>query len=252
MTTWWRTSLPLKRLARLSHLGRSETLLFCHIPKTAGTSFQAVVRAEYWPHQCFFIYNNQLDSRNPDPAFVAQFKRRRKFIQIVYGHFEFGIHELLGVPPCYATILREPISRVVSLYHHIARDPAWGPLYARIQEGMSLKQFVASRVNEQAHNYMTRILAGVPFGPSLIYDEALLERAKENLERYFCVVGTVDRMSEVVNILGERLGWRRRGIPALNVMAQPRTEVDDETRDTIAEHNRLDLALHEWVVRRGS
>lgn len=96
-----------------------------------------------------------------------------------------------------------------------------------------------------------RILAGVPFGPSLIYDEALLERAKENLERYFCVVGTLDRMSEAVNILGERFGWRQRSIPTLNVMEQPRTDIDDDTRDTIAEHNRLDLALHEWVVRRG-
>lgn len=246
------TSAPFKRLARLSHLGRSETLLFCHIPKTAGTSFQAVVKAEYWPHQRFFIYNNELNPGSPEPATLARFKRRSRFIQVVYGHFEFGAHRLLGIPPCYATILREPVSRVVSLYHHIARDPAWGPLHACINDGLSLEQFVASQINEQAHNYMTRILAGVPFGPSLTYDNALLDRAKENLERYFCAVGTVDTMSEVVAALGERFGWRQRAIPTVNVMEQPRQEVDDQTREVIAKHNRLDQQLYEWVAGRWS
>jgi hypothetical protein len=209
-----------------------------------------VVIAEYWRHQCFLVYNNRLELGNPDPDFIAEFKQRRHLIQIVYGHFEFGIHEFLGIPPCYATILREPISRVISFYYHVARDPNW-PLYPRIKEGVSLKEFVASRINEQTHNYMTRILAGVPPVPAPTYDRVLLDRAKENLDRYFCAVGTVDSMGEVLRVLGQRFGWRSRSIPTLNVMTQPRPEIDSQTRDIIAEHNRLDIELYQWVVRRG-
>jgi hypothetical protein len=253
VTPYSTTALHLKRFARLSHLRRSETLLFCHIPKTAGTSFRTVVEAEYWRHQRFFVYGNEFElGRPPDPGFLARFERRRRFVQIVYGHFEFGIHEVLEVPPCYATILREPISRVVSFYYHIARDPAWGPLHARIKEGVSLRQFVEQRLNQQAQNYMTRMLAGVPFAPSLRYDTALLDRAKANIEQYFCAVGTVDTMGDVVQALGERFGWRQHAIPTLNVMQQPREDLDRQTRESIAEQNRLDIELYRWVIERGT
>jgi hypothetical protein len=87
---------------------------------------------------------------------------------------------------------------------------------------------------------MTRILAGVPHTEPT-YDQALLDRAKENLERYFCAVGTMESMGDVVSSLGQRLGWKQRSIPTLNVMQQPRSQIDDETRDIIAEHNRLDI-----------
>lgn len=242
----------LKRLARLMHLRRTETLLFCHIPKTAGTSVRSVVEEEYWPHQKLFIYNNELDLRHPDPRSVARFKRHRRLIQIVYGHFNFGVHRFFDIPPCYATILREPISRVVSLFHHVARDPS-SPYHARVNAGLSIKQFVEQRVTEQSYNQMTRMLAGVPADPrSGTYDHGLLDRAKENIERYFWAVGTTENMDDVARLLGQQIGWRHHTIPDLNVRTQPRVEIDDETRAIIAEHNRLDLALYEWVNTRGA
>lgn len=242
-----RWTSELKRIARLSGLKRGETLLFCHIPKCAGTSFRGVVESEYWPRQRLFLYKNELNL----PQFLERFKAIRETVQIVYGHFSFGIHQLLDVPPCYATIVRDPVSRVVSLYHHIARDPA-SPFFARVNAGLPLKEFVASRFSEQTNNHMTRILVGLPVEPGVVvHDTALLEQAKENIERYFCVIGTTEAIDDVVRALAQRLGWRDRAVPALNAMPDLRTEIDKETRDIIVEHNRLDLALYEWIRVKG-
>jgi hypothetical protein len=198
-----------------------------------------------------FLYANEVDPANPNQQFLDRFEALRDTVQIVYGHFSFGIHNVLAVPPRYATIVRDPVARVVSLWHHIARDPA-SPFFARVNAGLPLKGFVASRVSEQTNNHMTRILVGLPVEPGVVvHDTALFEQAKENIERFFCVVGTTEAIDDVVRALARRFGWRSRAVPTLNTMPDLHPEIDKETRDIIVEHNRLDLALYEWIRAKG-
>lgn len=120
-----RVLLEVKRAARLSGLRRVDPVLFCHLPKCGGTSFRSIIEMEYRPDQRLMLYKvEELNYPEPSREFIESFQGRRKAVQIIYGHFKFGMHKFLDIPPRYVSILREPIERVVSLYHHYERDPA--------------------------------------------------------------------------------------------------------------------------------
>ncbi|MGB3544198.1 MAG: hypothetical protein WBA11_14865, partial [Rubrivirga sp.] len=86
------------------------TLIFTHIPKTAGTSlkksaiFPNVDRSDiYW-----VLGIRQLIQDRPHGR------------KIVLGHFPYGAHRLLGRGPFrYLTVLRDPVDRAVSFYNYV-------------------------------------------------------------------------------------------------------------------------------------
>lgn len=240
----------VKRIGRMSGFSNGPALLFCHIPKCAGTSLREIVQSEYRRGQALYLYGGEVKLTGPDKKFLEEFQRIRRRVQIVYGHFSFGVHRALGVPPLYATIVREPISRVVSLYHHIVRDPT-SPFFAAVSAGLPLKDFVGGRFSAMTNNHMTRIVAGVaPEAGTVRNDIEMLEQAKENIEEYFCAVGTTEAMDRVVRKLGELFAWRDHATPRLNVAPLSSHELDKETLDVIVEHNQLDLDLYQWVAGR--
>lgn len=240
-----RVTLEVRRAARLSGLARVDPLLFCHLPKCGGTSFADIIKQEYRASQRLFLYKvEELNYPEPSQQFLEHFRRIRARVQVIYGHFKFGMHRFLGVSPWYASILREPVDRVVSLYHHYERDPATSlEWHERIKAGLSLKEFA-----RLARNHMTDLLSGSIDGS---VDEAMLIQAKDNIRKYFVAIGTSDNMDEVLRVLSRRFSWRHHDIPILNVRTQPRVEIDEETRAIIADNNRLDTALYEWVRTRG-
>lgn len=91
------------------------TLLISHIPKTAGTSLRRLVSA--MSDDVLWIYDRELQLNNPDVEFLADF-RRKPPPSVVMGHFSYGSHRLLGIEAEYATVLRNPYERIVSLYRH--------------------------------------------------------------------------------------------------------------------------------------
>jgi len=138
-------------------------LLFCHIPKTAGTSLKTLVAQA--SGSVAWVYKGELAIGNPNLDFAKSFRAGRR-PEIVMGHFSFGGHRLLGIPPRYATILRNPIDRVVSLYRHqTALTMAGGPVSPiiadAIRSGMTLNAFITSQITEMTNNHMCRVIAGI-------------------------------------------------------------------------------------------
>ena len=83
-----------------------------------------------------------------------------------------------------------------------------------------------------------------------VNDSALLDAALDNVQRHFFFVGLMERLPEVVGVLGHRLGWDDySNIPEVNVNKNKKlTEVDDKTRALIEEYNRLDMRLYEQIA----
>ncbi len=236
------------RLLRRANLRRSPTLIFLHIPKCAGTSFRSLVEAEYRSRELLYSYNGELDFSQPNEEFLREFRRRRDDIRIVFGHLSFGVHEILGIAPHYATIVRDPIDRVISQYRHIMRDPS-SPWHSVAKRVTSIQEFVAGRFTEMTNNHMVRILAGPPVASGFVgADPEMLDRAKSNIMRHFVIVGLRETMPGVVNEFSRRFSWRNFATPSHNV-APPSSpiELDEGTGRLIVDHNRLDIALYEWI-----
>jgi hypothetical protein len=218
-------------------------LVITHIPKTAGTSLANLV-TRFHP-DATLIYGEELENI----AFIDSF-RSAPWPPVVMGHFSYGVHRLLGVPPRYATILRHPVGRIVSLYRHLKAAPD-SPITERLRAGMSLREYVASGITEMTNNQMCRMVAGIPPDLGMIIKASwLLDLAIYNLERHYQVVGIVERLNQALGVLAEILEWGDFATPFDNVSPGSPPELDDGTLQTVCELNELDLRLYEYVVSK--
>jgi hypothetical protein len=254
-------------------------IIFLHIPKTAGTSLRQMIEKEYPAGACLFLYYPAPFQKNV----ITEIQTKLPRAKVLYGHFSFGIHRLLGIKGQYVAFLRNPIDRVISFYHHNARQPDMR-YYAAIQDGMSLLDMLESHKPE-VNNHITRIIA--TYGKEdMLDDTKVLEQALENIEKHFCFIGLVERFTESVNLLGQQLGWRTAytTVPYLNVIptkplffektlenlerhihfrgwlervthflnrnqadSKYLNQVDEQTQIAIEKYNRLDILLYQRV-----
>ncbi len=226
-------------------------LLFCHIPKTAGSSLRTLVGQA--SKSVVWIYQGELALGNPSFDFAKRFRAGPR-PEIVMGHFSFGGHRMLGIAPRYATILRNPIDRVVSLYRHQSALTASGgpvsPMIAdAIRSGMTLSDFISNQVTEMTNNHMCRVIAGIPPEAGMkLTDDWLYGLALHNLRRHYVLAGTVEAIDDAVASLGALLGWRNPRLGMENVSEGSAPDLNSDTLATLNAFNALDLQLYREVA----
>jgi hypothetical protein len=163
---------------------------------------------------------------------------KRNDLQAVIGHFSFGIHNLLERPFHYITIVREPVSRVVSLYH-----------YLKLENEISLQDFADSCPYREIDNDQTRRIAGV--NPEIgKCSENDLQTAKDNLRHHFAVVGTTERFDETLALLKQKFNWNKEVVAYprnVNTYQKDSTLLSEATIKAIKNRNIFDIELHRYA-----
>jgi len=158
----------------------------------------------------------------------------------------FGLHKILPQPATYITVLREPVDRVISAFYFM-RSYVLHPFYWKLRrENWTLEDFVRRSPRE---NVQSKIVAGADYY-SPCTDE-IVEQAKENLFRYFSVVGLSERFEESLALMKLRFGWKLERYSSFNVTrARPKKrDLPQSTLDLIVEKNSFDIALYEYATR---
>jgi len=223
-------------------------VLFLHIPKAGGSTL-----GEYVYNQCraeedsdegllnagilFLPYGFFKESNLSVPDYVQNLLRRAD-LRAVIGHFWYGIHEYFKSPSTYITLLRDPVDRVVSLYH-----------YLKLQDRMSIEEFVASPPFKEMDNDQTRRIAGVDpeIGGCTI---ETLQAAQQNLRQHFTVAGTTERFDETLMLLKRKLGWSREIISYpknVNTARPPTASLSPEVIAAVRSWNELDFQLWQYA-----
>lgn len=207
----------------LSDHRKHPLLFFIHLPKTAGTTMLEMVTKEYAETERELLYHNEKEMEEK----LRLDEEGR--IKCVYGHYFFGLHSHVTRPYTYATILRHPIDRLLSLYY-----------FKQPEIQMSITAFLASDF-PQVSNNMTQYLAG---------GSVDLGRAKENLQKHFSVIGLTERFAESVYLLKSTFGWTQ--IDSLwksNVTPNRphQEEISPEVIEIIKAQNELDLELYTFA-----
>ncbi|NJN86788.1 MAG: sulfotransferase family protein [Leptolyngbyaceae cyanobacterium SL_7_1] len=242
----------------------TDQLCFIHIMKTAGSTFTAIVDANF-----------AVDQISPPPSFLPELYPEtealppnaiREFLtrfRLIRGHITYAEIAPLLTNPVYLTLLRDPVERVISHYDFIRKGTTI-PSRERFQEGHrihkqaasgSLLEFVESPhplVQASVINHQTRHLVPPDCNTSNPFDPTLLESAKANLDR-FAFVGLTEQFQDSIFLLAYTFGWYPETTYQslrVNPKRPKKADLSPETLAAIVERNQLDIALYNYIQER--
>ena len=225
----------------MSGYSPSDTIIFLHIPKTAGKSLRNVLIKQYWGNKMFYFYPNPTSEELEALRHLTD----EKDVKVVLGHYRYGVHEYLRRPYTYLTFIRNPIDQVISHYYHLVRSDK--EVHQRIiEKNRSLRSFADF---EWAKNLQTAFITGTQDVREIEKDpEGALTLAKKRLSEDIYQFGVTEKFDESLLLFREKLGWKNLVYQRFNV-AKNRPEnhqLNDEDLQKIRKNNQLDLRLYEF------
>jgi hypothetical protein len=225
--------------------------LFQHIQKTAGTTIVEIASQYYGSN----MTSHGDHVGKPPGEFVG--------VPFVSGHFGFDFTRQLMSERYSFTFLRDPVKRVLSMYHFCRRQkPGASPMY-RIAQELDLENFLRSAFDSPVvksriwNNQVWQLAHGWANLDKRQIDDfepyRLLEMAQENLTA-FSHVGFTEDFEVDRDIILDGLGLQR---PQKKVIANARKQTS-ETRlsstemELLEQLTALDRALYNyaWKLRK--
>jgi hypothetical protein len=228
----------------MSTEGLGGPVVFVHIPKAAGTSFERVL-LDALPGAATLRFTGSprewIEFVNADQAWRDSF-------DVLSGHAHFGVQDHLSRPAILVTIVRDPVERIVSLYAFARQEP--GHHLHWIASQLTLAEFARAGVATELDNDQTRWLcrrphAAVPIGG--VTHEMACE-AMWNLEHAFACVGLTERADESAACLRVVLGKAGAApMPRANVTRRRPavSSLDAQTLSVLRECCVHDLTVYE-------
>jgi hypothetical protein len=224
----------------------SETILFMHIPKTAGTAFREALIENYKHSQIAYLYPHP-------PGFLVSnlgllpLEQRAKF-RLVMGHFQYGIHEFLPQEYTYVTIVRDPVDRVISHYYYLLHMQP--EITFDGSAAISLTEMLELRRTINLDNLMVRCFSGVDENdvPAGHVDQRVYDLAVEHLRTRFKFVGYQDRADEAYTSLQKTFNWKpRASLEVVNKGERNRESPSESVRAVIEHFNQWDCRLYSKI-----
>lgn len=248
----------------------SEILIFFHIPKTGGTTMDAVLSrwfpgAQHFDGGMFDIWSAL--SIRPREKIEAKYNAlsnsERLAIRCLMGtHYPMGIHTMLHRPARYFTVLRPPVERCISHFLH-DRKLQHMPFYDRIKN-MTLDEYLDSGMGIELLDCQVRYLSGCPeldvsrhpaggriSAPPVTPHH--LELAKRNIEQHFIAAAPLEAFNSLLLMLRAVYGWNLRQLLYVRHRIGDKGEVpliSTVSRRRLEETNRYDMQLYDWAKAR--
>lgn len=232
--------------------------VFVHMPKAGGSTLQEIIQRPYPLAATFDIHGESVETVQSSVDRLRRMpEQERERIACVKGHIPFGIHRWLPRTPLYATMLRDPIERTVSDYFFALNTPGH-TLFERMRRGrLSIKDFVVLRQEQGLSDIYCRFLSETMIWDRLVDSPRTLPpgavgTAKENLERYFAVVGITEKFDESLMLMQSAFGWKDVYYERANVTRDKPAQVTltAEALDAIRLYNGRDIELYEFAKQR--
>ncbi|MGH7952226.1 MAG: sulfotransferase family 2 domain-containing protein [Limisphaerales bacterium] len=207
-------------------------IIFLHIPKTAGSSFQFILNNNLGISHCHTNHTKKRIFTQSDLKFA---KKVFPWLRGIAGHNLIDPLALAVSDPFYMTFLREPVARVLSAYQE--------QFMVNRRHGLPNCDFAeALRTQEKLENLHVKLMAG----------ERNLDKAKRFLER--CdFVGLTEKFDLSLHLLGKLypkkldLKYPMRRVATDNTIKKS-VEKNSAFLEMARDYNRLDIELYSFAV----
>lgn len=224
-------------------------VIFLHIKKSAGTSFNSALSFQYWGRKSHWI-----TPKNSAKVFLQLSQKDRDQCRLIRGHINFGCHDWFSDESIYITMLRNPHKRVFSYLNywkqeaeaHVDNSGRWFQLI----RDYSAEELLSKRMLPELENGMVRQLSGVGRLPDQC-SESDLELAMYNLEKGCMAFGLTERFDQSLALFAAVLGWRLPIVHTSSAKArsQDLISMNDTLSDLIVQSNLLDQRLYQFAQK---
>lgn len=226
----------------------SPLYFFLHLPRTAGTTMNAILRDTFAREEILSVYTEEeyRACREIDTA-------RLEGVRLIQGHLfleQYDPPRMYGRDVQVFTFLREPVARLVSEYVFLK---TWreNHMYAYLnRNNVSFADYLQSaepRLVYRGKNFMTRFFSGEDFDLHA-FPQRAFDAARRNLESVFGFVGIQERFDESLLLLGEFLGLTSLFYERRNALRpEEKLVVGEEDMALARELNPADIALYEFA-----
>ncbi len=221
-------------------------VIFFHMLKTGGNTLKTIISRNYKPEEVFQITKKGFQT-GPVDYFKSLPSEQRNKIKLFRGHQHFGMHEYFDGETAYFSLVREPISRLISFYNHINSLP--NPYFRDLipqEERATFGDFVKNidKYHDQGNNGQSKVIAG-----ENLPHEQLLEKAKSNIEKHFLFLGLTENFDESVILLKKKLNWGGIHYIKKKVSKKKVTKasITEEELKLARSLNQADIQLYEYA-----
>ena len=215
-----------------------------HIPKTGGNSLRVVLERQI--SNCRTL---ELNSPEESKIFAESSALEKVKFDLITGHFAYGSDANLPRRFRYFTMLRDPVERVISQYHHLMSLVTSFELAQQMrQERWSIGQFVRSGAAKPlvfSYVYYLGAFHQEP-APRAVTLNELVERVVVNLATQFEFVGILERWDECLVCLRDQLGFEIVDIPHRNTTPDTaKLPISPQEREEVRAAIGIELQIYE-------
>jgi hypothetical protein len=244
----------MNNLRNISYLNKKrDALIFLHLPKTAGTTVDDILKRQYRSEN---VFRTDPERHFESLRIFREFSDEEKCkFQLITGHMRFGVHQHIKKPSYYITFLRDPIQRIVSYYYYVLNYRNHY-LHEKIKFGnMRLIDVVESGISREFENCQTRGISGFDrskLGKYGYPSDEMLDVALKNIDQYFLVAGTTEKFDETLLLMSKFCRWNIPYYTKLNIGKNKplKRDISDQAIKTITHFNELDIKLYDYVSRK--
>ena len=238
----------------------TQKYIFLHQVKTGGKTIEKFLLRKFGNQYCKTT-NVFVDESLGNVFEILDASKKEKFAQlaqvdVISGHYPFGIHEFYAPEARYFTLLRHPVLRLRSYYNYslanhgsavqqfLEREKLPFEEFAML-DGRAIEQIGIHELHYVLENGQTKILAGVDQRVGQEPMQDIYALALKNIEAKFDFVGITELFDYSFHRIVRLLGFSPLNTYITQNRSAGRKLVDPKLYEKVMQRNELDCKLYD-------